>query len=79
MRRWSGGNCLEGSCIGDPHPAKPPFRLIFEAECNDIVCADYPLTADEWVGECMRPLAGTNVDCLLYNLCSSDGYCCGRG
>lgn len=55
----------------------PPFRLIFEAEWNDIVCADYPLTPAQWIGECIRPLAGTHVDCLLYNLCSSDAYCCG--
>ena len=54
-----------------------PFRLIWEAEWNDISCADYPLTPEQWLGECMRPLAGTQVDCLLYNLCSSDAYCCG--
>lgn len=54
-----------------------PFGLIFEAEWNDIVCADYPLTAEQWIGECIRPLAGTQVDTLLYNLCSSDGFCCG--
>jgi hypothetical protein len=57
--------------------ADQPFRLIFEAEWNDIVCADYPLTAEQWIGECIRPLAGTQVDCLLYNLCSSDAFCCG--
>jgi hypothetical protein len=57
--------------------ADQPFRLIFEAEWNDIVCADYPLTAEQWVGECIRPLASTQVDTLLYNLCSSDGFCCG--
>ena len=54
-----------------------PFRFIYEAEWNDIVCADYPLTAEQWLGECIRPLAGTQVDCLLYNLCSSDAFCCG--
>jgi len=57
--------------------SEQPFRLIFEAEWNDIVCADYPLTAEQWIGECIRPLAGTKVDTLLYNLCSSDGFCCG--
>ncbi len=54
----------------------PPFHLIFEAEWNDIPCADYPLTQERWLRECIRPLAGTRVDTLLYNLCSSDGYCC---
>ncbi|MFN0166978.1 MAG: hypothetical protein ACKV22_11170 [Bryobacteraceae bacterium] len=51
-----------------------PFRLIFETEWNDIACADYPLTKDRWVEECIHPLAGTQVDTVLYNLCSSDGY-----
>ena len=54
-----------------------PFRLIWEAEWNDIACVDYPLTPEQWLGECIRPLEGTQVDCLLYNLCSSDAYCCG--
>src|SRR5580693_6081450 len=52
-----------------------PFRLVFEAEWNDIFCTDYPLTPRRWVAECIAPLAGTQVDTLLYNLCSSDEYC----
>jgi hypothetical protein len=59
-----------------PQPSEPPFRLIYEAEWNDMPCADYPLTRERWVAECIQPLAGTQVDTLLYNLCSSDGYCC---
>ncbi len=51
-----------------------PFRLIFETEWNDMPCADYPLTRERWVEECIHPLAGTQVDTILYNLCSSDGY-----
>lgn len=54
--------------------AERPFRLIFETEWNDIPCADYPLTPERWVEECIHPLAGTRVDTILYNLCSSDGY-----
>ena len=53
-----------------------PFRLVFEAEWNDIPCADYPLTPAKWAAECFGPLVNTQVDCLLYNLCSSDAYCC---
>ena len=53
---------------------RPPFRLIFEAEWNDIPCVDYPLTLERWLEECMHPLLDTQVDTLLYNLCSSDGY-----
>jgi hypothetical protein len=55
---------------------KPPFRLIFEAEWNDIPCSDYPLTRERWAEECIHPLLNTQVDTLLYNLCSSDAYCC---
>ena len=55
---------------------EPPFRLVFEAEWNDITCIDYPLTPEKWAAECIAPLINTQVDCLLYNLCSSDGYCC---
>lgn len=57
-------------------PAEPPFQLIFEAEWNDIPCSDYPLTPEKWATECFGPLINTQVDCLLYNLCSSDAYCC---
>ena len=59
---------------GSSPTATRPFRLIFETEWNDIPCADYPLTPERWVEECIRPLAGTQVDTILYNLCSSDGY-----
>ncbi len=55
---------------------QPPFRLIFEAEWNDMPCSDFPLTRERWVEECIHPLLGTQVDTLLYNLCSSDGYVC---
>jgi len=55
---------------------QPPFRLIFEAEWNDLPCADYPLTKERWVEENIHSLLGTQVDTLLYNLCSSDGYVC---
>jgi hypothetical protein len=62
-------------------PAKvevqPPFRLIFETEWNDIPCSDYPLTRERWVEECIHPMAGTQVDTIFYNLCSSDGYVAG--
>ena len=54
-----------------------PFHLIYEAEWNDIPCVDYPLTPEKWVAESIRPLVNTQVDTLFYNLCSSDGYCCG--
>jgi len=54
-----------------------PFNLIYEAEWNDIACVDYPLTPEKWASESIRPLVGTQVDALFYNLCSSDGYCCG--
>ena len=54
-----------------------PFNLIYEAEWNDIPCVDYPLTPEKWVAESIRPLVNTQVDTLFYNLCSSDGYCCG--
>ena len=57
--------------------SEQPFKLIWEAEWNDIVCADYPLTPKIWIDESIRPLVGTKVDTLLYNLCSSDAYCCG--
>ena len=57
--------------------SKKPFNLIYEAEWNDIPCADYPLTPEKWATESIRPLVDTQVDALFYNLCSSDGYCCG--
>ena len=60
----------------DHTPREKPFNLIYEAEWNDIPCADYPLTPEKWVAECIRPLVNTQVDTLFYNLCSSDGYCC---
>jgi len=53
-----------------------PFRLIYEGEWNDIPCVDYPLTPEKWVAETIRPLAGTQVDTLFYNLASSDGFVC---
>ena len=55
---------------------KPPLRLIWEGEWNDIVCADYPLAPKRYVEEVFHPLLNTHADCLLYNLCSSDAYCC---
>ena len=54
-----------------------PFRIIYEAEWNDIVCVDYPLTPEVYVRESIQPLVNTQVDALFYNLCSSDAYCCG--
>jgi hypothetical protein len=68
-----------GATVADASSSEakaPPFRLIFEAEWNDMPCADYPLTKERWVEECIRPLMSTQVDTLLYNLCSSDGYVC---
>jgi hypothetical protein len=56
-----------------PTVTHAPFRLIFETEWNDMPCADYPLTKERWVEECIHPLAGTKVDAIFYNLCSSDG------
>ena len=56
---------------------QPPFRLIFETEWNDIPCADYPLTRERWVEECIHPMAGTQVDTIFYNLFSSYGYVAG--
>ena len=53
-----------------------PFNLIYEAEWNDIPCADYPLTPEKWAEESIRPLVNTQVDALFYNLCSSDGFAC---
>ena len=53
-----------------------PFRVIYEAEWNDIVCVDYPLTPEVYVRESIQPLVNTHVDALFYNLCSSDAYCC---
>src|SRR5437867_2431373 len=55
---------------------RPPFRLIWEGEWNDIPCTDYPLTPERWAEEAMAPLVNTHVDALAYNLCSSDGYVC---
>jgi hypothetical protein len=54
-----------------------PFKIIYEAEWNDIVCVDYPLTPEKYVKESIQPLVNTHVDTLFYNLCSSDAYCCG--
>jgi len=54
-----------------------PFNLVYEAEWNDIPCSDFPLTPEKWASESIRPLVNTQVDALFYNLCSSDGYCCG--
>jgi hypothetical protein len=54
-----------------------PFHVIYEAEWNDIVCVDYPLTPEKYVKESIQPLINTHVDTLFYNLCSSDAYCCG--
>src|SRR5438445_6385180 len=65
----SAGEAASRNVSGDA-----PFRLIFETEWNDMPCADYPLTRERWVEECIHPLAGTQVDTMLYNLCSSDGY-----
>ncbi|MFH0964267.1 MAG: hypothetical protein V2A58_09675 [Planctomycetota bacterium] len=75
MKARAGGGNRRGT--GRPSTGGKPFRLIYEAEWNDIPCGDYPLTPEKWVAECIRPLAGTQVDALFYNLCSSDGYCCG--
>jgi len=57
-------------------PKQKPFNLIYEAEWNDIPCADYPLSPEKWASESIRPLVNTHVDTLFYNLCSSDGYVC---
>ena len=57
--------------------SEQPFRIIYEAEWNDIVCIDYPLTPEVYVRESIQPLVNTHVDTLFYNLCSSDAYCCG--
>jgi hypothetical protein len=69
---------IAAACCASTHApaAEPPFRFIFEAEWNDIPCSDYPLTPERWVRECFGPLVDSQVDCLLYNLCSSDAYCC---
>lgn len=53
---------------------EPPFRLIWEAEWNDVPCSDYLLTPERWAKESFAPLANTHVDALAYNVCSSDGY-----
>lgn len=55
---------------------RQPFRFIYEGEWNDIPCVDYPLTPEKWASETIRPLVNTQVDCLFYNLCSSDGFVC---
>ena len=55
---------------------QPPFRLIFDAEWNDIPCNEYPISPETWVKECFSPLRNTQVDTLFYNLCSSDGFVC---
>lgn len=65
---------LQGAAPPAKSAGKPPFRLIFETEWNDIPCSDYPLTRERWVEECIHPIAGTQVDTIFYNLCSSDGY-----
>ncbi|MAE62736.1 MAG: hypothetical protein CMJ18_00565 [Phycisphaeraceae bacterium] len=56
---------------------RKPFHVIYEAEWNDIVCVDYPLTPEKYVTESIQPLVNSHVDTLFYNLCSSDAYCCG--
>ncbi len=53
---------------------RPPFRLIWEGEWNDVPCSDYPLTPEKWAQESITPIVNTDVDALVYNLCSSDGY-----
>ena len=53
---------------------RPPFRLIWEGEWNDVPCSDYPLTPAKWAQESITPIVNTDVDALVYNLCSSDGY-----
>ena len=75
------GSVLASADDARPAPAiqnasdkkRPPFRLIYEAEWNDVPCSEYPITPDTWVKECFRPLKETQVDALFYNLCSSDG------
>ena len=62
------------SAVAPSPPERDRFRLIFEAEWNDIACVDYPLTPERWVQECIASLANTQVDTLIYNLCSSDSY-----
>ena len=54
---------------------RPPFRVMWEGEWNDIVCADYPMTPERYIRETMHPLLNTDVDCLVYNVASSDAYC----
>ena len=49
-----------------------PFHFIWEAEWYDIADTDYPLTPERWVKESFHHLVGTQVDCLTYNLWSSD-------
>ena len=49
-----------------------PFHFIWEAEWYDIADTDYPLTPERWVTESCHHLIGTQVDCLTYNLWSSD-------
>ena len=49
-----------------------PFHFIWEAEWYDIADTDYPLTPERWVRESFHHLIGTQVDCLTYNLWSSD-------
>ena len=35
---------------------EPPFRLVFEAEWNDITCIDYPLTpGSDGIGRTRKP------------------------
>ena len=53
-----------------------PFRFIWEAEWYDVPNTDYPLTPERWIEECFHPLVGTQVDCLTYNLWSSDNCVC---
>ena len=64
---------LEGEVIMEN---TKPFNIIYEAEWNDIPCADYPMTPDIWASQSIRPLVNNHVDTLFYNLCSSDGYVC---
>jgi hypothetical protein len=70
----AGAATAAGEAVAKKADGEAPFRLIFETEWNDMPCADYPLTKERWVEECIHPLVGTQVDTILYNLCSSDGY-----
>ena len=38
-----------------------PFHVIYEAEWNDIVCVDFPLTPEKYVTESIQPFVNTHV------------------